>query len=145
MSSNMNYKGVGIYKNDFPMARYFFDVKTDNNGLTFIFMWARNTFRIPIVSSVRDILYRKKVSGKSPEDLQKIDERHFYISYDNVIGLVNDTSHKEIQLNSNIGIVSILFRSKSDYTSFMEIMKTNLQSKLFTRDTIEIKPSVYVS
>lgn len=139
------YKGVNVMRDTFPLARIFFDIEIYELGFAGYAVWQNNTFRVPVISHVRDILKRRNRGGKTIEDAVEADERNFYIKYNEVQGIVADGNHKELQLLTSNEQLTILFRYPSQYEEFLGLIEENLKDKIFKRDDTEVTHSVYIS
>jgi hypothetical protein len=127
------------------MARYFFDVHINDDGIAGYYVWKRNDIRIPILHPLLDLLMRNSRNGKSREEVVNGDYRNFFIPFDEVQGLVTDSEHKEIQLLYSQEQIYFYFRDKPDYERLVEVLKKNVPDRYYTRDGKETTPGVYVS
>ena len=138
------YTRVGIFKDEFPMARYFFDIHVTNEGFAGYYMWRRNENRFPIYHHLKDFLKRRARGSSTLEQSLRGDERHFFVKFEDIQGVVTDREHKEIQLLSVKEEMKLLFRPYHEYDEFAKILESKLGERYFTRDNIDIEDSVYI-
>lgn len=139
------YRGVNVMRDFLPLARIFYDLHVDGDGIGGYAVWQTNTFRIPIVSHIRDYLSRNKRANSERSDVVDQDERNFFFTYHDIQGIVSYGDHKELQVLTNTEQLSIHFRWPKDYEDFVTHLKSKISDKLFSRDDVEVKPSVYIS
>jgi len=139
------YVGVGVMRDILPLARVFYDITVYDDGFSGFAMWQRNTYRIPIISQFKDFMKRRKWAAKGRDKVVADDERNFFFTFDSVQGIVTHDKHKELQILTNSEQFNIIFRSPGNYENFVGHLKSKIDNKVFDRDRVEIKSSVYIS
>lgn len=139
------YNKVGVHRESFPMARHYFDVHVNEDGIAGYFMWLKNHIRIRPFHDLKDMRKRSQRSGRSRDNALATHENNFFVPYDEIQGCVTYRYHKEIQMLSSRESVNYHFRSAKDYEAFVELLKKYVGDRVFTRDDVETKSSVYVS
>ena len=138
------FKGVNVMRNTFPSTRIFVDIHIFNDGFAGYAVWQTNTFRIPGFSHLRDYLSRRNRGQMDPKQAAEEDERNFFFNYDEIQGIVSHAEHKELQLLTSTEQFSIHFRWDKDYDEFIVDFSEKVEKKIFSRDDVEVKASVYI-
>ena len=95
------YMGVNVMRDFLPVARVFYDLHLDGDGIAGYAVWQTNTYRIPIISHLRDYLGRKKRADSERSKVVDQDERNFFFKYHDIQGIVTHSAHKELQVLTN--------------------------------------------
>lgn len=138
------FKGVNVMRDTFPSTRIFFDVHIFNDGFAGYAVWQTNTFRIPVISHLRDFLSRRSRGKMDPTEAAEDDDRSFFFNYNEIQGIVSHAQHKELQILTSSEQFSIHFRWEKDYDNFIVDFTKKVDKKIFSRDDVEVKASVYV-
>ncbi|MHA2030626.1 MAG: hypothetical protein ACW99Q_14660, partial [Candidatus Kariarchaeaceae archaeon] len=116
----------------------------DGDGIAGYAVWQTNTFRLPLISHLRDFLARRKRGNTERSEAVTGDERNFFFSFHDIQGIVIHGEHKELQVLTNSEQLSIHFRWPKEYEEFVSKIREKIDEKIFSRDDVEVKPSVYV-
>lgn len=138
------FKGVNVMRDTFPSTRIFFDIHIFNDGFAGYAVWQTNTFRIPGFSHLRDFLSRRTRGNMDPQQAAEEDDRNFFFNYDDIQGIVTHAAHKELQILTASEQFSIHFRWETDYDEFIVDFSKKVNEKIFSRDDVEVKASVYI-
>jgi hypothetical protein len=149
MSENLDDQlfltGVGVMRDSFDVARHHYDIIVDGEGVTGYFIWRRNSFRIPLISPLFDLLKRRGRNSSSRDEAINSNDLNFFIPFSEIQGVVTHDEHKEIQILSSQEQLIILFRPIKDYEAFVESISEHIENKVFNRDMTETIDSVYIS
>lgn len=139
------YKQVNVMRDFLPLARVFYDLHVDGDGIAGYAVWQTNTFRIPILYHISDYRLRKKRADTERSEVVGEDERNFFFTYHDIQGIVTHSDHKELQILTNSEQLSIHFRWPEEYEGFVTHLKEKISDKIFSRDDVEVKASIYIS
>lgn len=139
------YKQVNVMRDFLSMARVFYDLHIDGDGVAGYAVWQTNNFRIPGLYHIGDYRTRKKRANTERSEAIKHDERNFFFTYHDIQGIVIDSNHKELQVLTKTEQLSIHFRWPEDYEGFVTHLKDKINDKIFSRDDVEVKASIYIS
>lgn len=138
----LSFKSVGVNRDRLSLARHFYDIHIQDEGILGLFIWRRNTMRIPIISHIRDMMLKSKYNGMTTDEILKNDF-NFFIPFKNIRGVVSFREHKEFQILSSDEEIYIYFRPFADFDLFLKELKGKLSEKVFQRDNVKILHSLY--
>lgn len=128
------WKQIAVDRDIQDVDRHYFDLILEEKGIRANFIWKTGqTFRTPF-SLVTDFIKRKSLSNISIEEAKKLDEKHFFIDFEEIQGIVNDDLHKEFQILTSSELVRIIFRKIDKYDSFLAVLKTKVNEKIHSRE-----------
>lgn len=138
---------------------HYFDVEIHEEGIAGFFMW-RTTQHRSWFSKFTDMMKRngRKVNL---EDINGSDDYSFFIPWSDIQGIVTYDHHREIMIRTKDNLYSFLFRMerigfhvlkknlnfyvKDNYFKMIKQLKsrTEISEKMFSRDNVKIRESVY--
>ncbi len=143
MKPELSFNNVAIGRWMFNSNLHFFDLNVFNEGIGGNFMWKQMNVRIPGIAVITDFQKRQKYKSLSFEDQVKMNDYNFFVTWEQIQGVVSYRVNKEFKIRTTDEIITILFRSPAEFDLLLDRLNNHIKEKIFSRDIEKMKQSVF--
>ncbi|MCY3412992.1 MAG: hypothetical protein INQ03_15240 [Candidatus Heimdallarchaeota archaeon] len=134
----MKWKTIAVDRDILSVDRHYYDIFINEQGVGGYYLWKTGDTSRHFLSPLLDILKRQKFktyeSISSDDEIGKLNEKNFFLPFDEIQGVVNDDIHKLLEFNASKEYIRIIFRKIPQYDTFVEALTNKIKDKVFNKE-----------